>query len=122
GMAVAPLKSAVNLDKLGKAQGGQIISAGGEKVLETTDGRFFVPLAPQLLGAVRSDNRQDVTRWLRYAKTAQKSQQSQYLNRSVFNFGTRFHILVAVDTEDLFSRDQLRTAVAESKVVFADRK
>lgn len=116
GLAVVSMKTSVDLAKIAPAQGGQIVTVGGEKVIDTPDGRFFAPLGPQLLGAMRTDNRQDVTRWMRYAKTADRSVLSPYLNRSVSGFGDRFHILVAVDTEDLFHPDQLRAAVAASKI------
>jgi hypothetical protein len=116
GLAVASINRPLDLDALAKSFGGEVVSAGGEKVVDTPDGRFFVPLKPQILGAMRTDNKQDVTRWMRYAKEADKSLVSPYLLRSVVNFGTRFHILVAVDTEDLFHPDQLKAAVAKSKV------
>lgn len=116
GLAVAALNRPIDLDALAKSFGGELVAAGGDKVVDTPDGRFFAPLGPQLLGAMRTDNKQDVTRWVRYAKEADRHLVSPYLFRSVANFGTRFHILVAVDDEDLFTPDQLRAAVAASKV------
>jgi len=116
GLAVAALNRPIDLDALAKSFGGEVVVAGGDKVVDTPDGRFFVPLGPQLLGAMRTDNKQEVTHWMRYAKEADRPLLSPYLRRSVGNFGTRFNILVAVDTEDLFTPAQLRSAVAVSKV------
>jgi hypothetical protein len=122
GIAIASMLRDVSLETVAKAEGGEMTTAGGEPAVATKSAGYVIQLGPQILGGMRTDHKPDVARWAKFAKTAQRSLQSLYLNRSVYNFGERFHILVAVDTEDLIHPAQARLAVAESKVALTDVK
>ncbi|MDL5477565.1 hypothetical protein, partial [Klebsiella pneumoniae] len=78
----------------------------GETEIASPRGTVGIKLSDKILGMIRTDNRQDVSRWIRYAKTATISQQSKYLNSVLFNAGVRNHIMIALDTEDLFHPQQ----------------
>ena len=119
-LAVVPLKAAVDLERFAKMRGGHVDTVGGEPVAVTANGGVGVKLAEKVLGIVRTDNRQDVARLIRYASSATVSQQPRYLNAAVNNLGTRHHVLVAVDTEDLFHPNQIRTGEAFDQPLFID--
>jgi hypothetical protein len=120
-MAVVPLKAALDLEKFAKTRGGRVETVGGETVAVTANGTVGVKLAATVLGLVRTDSRQDVARLVRYAQEAKASVQHKYLNAAVHNLGIRHHVLVAVDTEDLFHPAEIRTAVARSEVLGQDK-
>ncbi|MGL6094551.1 MAG: hypothetical protein ACRC7O_01965 [Fimbriiglobus sp.] len=121
GVAIASLLREIPLESVAKAEGGEIAVAGGEPAVATRAAGYVIQLGPQILGGMRTDHKPDVARWAKFAKTAERSLQSLYINRSVYNFGERFHILVAVDTEDLIHPAQARHAVAQSQVAAADK-
>jgi hypothetical protein len=120
-LAVIPLNRPVNLEQFAKSRGGQVDTVAGESVAVTPTGVVGVKLADTILGLARTENRQDVARWIRYAEGASRSQQQRYINAAVNNLGTRHHVLIAVETEDLFHPNQAGLAVAQSDVLAKDR-
>lgn len=120
--AVAPVKRAIDIDRLAKLTNGQVTTVGGESAVATPNGSLLVPLDKQLLGIAWSDSRQDVARWLRAARVATASPLSRFLNAAVFNHAGPHHILVALDTEDLFDARQAGLAVAMTKALEGDRE
>jgi hypothetical protein len=119
--AVIPLNKPVDVAKFAESQRGSTDTIGDELLAVTPRGSVGVKLADKILGLARTDNRQEVARWVRYAKTASTSQQSRYLNAAVYNVGTRHHILVAIDTEDLFHPKQAGLAVARSQALAGNK-
>lgn len=121
-LAVIPLKGPVDIEKFAASQRGYVDRVSGEPVAVTSRGSIGVELADKVLGLARTESRQDVSRWLRYAKIANASQQSRYLNAAVYNTAKRHHILIAVDLDDLFPPKQVGLAVARSEVLGKDSK
>jgi hypothetical protein len=120
-LAVVPLNKPVDLARFAALQHGHTDELAGELLAITPQGSVGVKLADKILGLARTENRQDVARWVRYAKTASVSQQSRYLNAAVFNVGTRNHMLIAIDTEDLFHPKQAGLAIARSQAFAGNR-
>jgi len=121
-LAVIPLKDPVNIEKFAASQRGYVDRVADEAVAVSPRGSVGVELADKVLGLARTESRQDVARWLRYAKSASISQQSRYLNAAVYNTAKRHHILVAVDLDDLFPPKQVGLVVARSEMLGKDSK
>lgn len=119
-IAVVPLKKELDLAKFSASRGATLDDLGGNPVAILPNGTVGVKLDDTMLGLMRTDARQDVSRWMKYAKGEMKSQQSRYLNAALFNSGLRNHILLAVDTEDLFHPNQAGLAVAQSESLAMD--
>ncbi|MDB5310139.1 MAG: hypothetical protein JWO38_4341 [Gemmataceae bacterium] len=120
--AVAATKHPVDIDQLVKLTGGEATTVGEEPAVLTPNKSLLIPLDKQLLGVAWSDNRQDVTRWVRAAKTATASPLARFLNATVRTIGMRHHVLIALDTEDLFDGEQAGVAVALTKALEGDRE
>lgn len=117
GMAIAPLDKPYDPEKLAVSRGGEVVEVAGQKAVMCPSGICFVPLKDNILGATRTNHPQDLSRWIRFAETAEKSIQPKYLGQAVFATAGTTQILVAVDTEDLFTRDQAQAAAAASKAL-----
>jgi hypothetical protein len=109
----------VVLDKVAAMVGGQATTAGDDPALVTPQGTYFVKLEESMLGAVRTDSKQDVARWLRFAKASKES----HLHKSLVAAAARsssHHITLAVDVEDMFEAAQAVAVVANTKSIAND--
>ena len=122
GIAIAPLNQPFDPERLAKARGGSIVEIADEKAVSCPNGIYYVLLKDNLLGAMRTSNPQEVARWVRFAKTAESSIQSRYLGQTVNSTGLNTQILLAVDTEDLFSRDHAQGVAAASAALKGDQQ
>lgn len=122
GFAIAPLDQPFDPDKMAKTRGGKIVEVAGQKAVMCPTGICFAPLKSHLLGATRTTSTQDLSRWIHYAETADRSLQSRYLMQAINATGTSTQILLAVDTEDLFTRDQAQGIAAANKSLQDDQE
>lgn len=114
-LAVIPLREPIDLDKLAKLRGGEITSIAGEDVLVCPDDvNYLVPLADNVLGAIRTDHKPDVAKWIKHAKDARRSPLSTYLTAHLYRTGRPNHVFVGVDTEDLIGPKKAKALVALS--------
>lgn len=113
--AVAPTKIPITLESLVQITQGTTFDLADEKGVASPRGTLLFPLQPQLLGIAWSDNRQETARWLRAAKEATTSPLSPFLNGTIFNHARRNHIVIAIDSQDLFDAQQASLAVAMTK-------
>jgi hypothetical protein len=114
--AVLATRRPVDLDSLVRTTRGEAGTAGGEPVVVSPRGSVLVPLGAEVLGVAWTDNRQEVGRWVRAAKAATASPLGKFLNVSTYN-SARHHILIALDTEDLFDARDAAVAVGKSKAL-----
>ncbi|MCZ2344455.1 MAG: hypothetical protein LC104_22065 [Bacteroidales bacterium] len=121
GFAIAPLDEPFDADKMAKIRGGKVVEVAGQKVVMCPTGVCFAPLKNNLLGATRTTSTQDLSRWVHYAETADRSLQSRYLMQAINATGTSTQILLAVDTEDLFTRDQAQGIAAANQSLQNDQ-
>lgn len=119
--AIAATKAPVDMDRLARLTGGTAETAGGEPVVITPLGSILFPLDKSVLGVAWTDTKQDVARWARVARASTTSPLSPYLNAAVFNY-TRHHVLIALDTEDLFDARQASMAIGRTKAFAGDKE
>lgn len=121
GFAISPLDEPFDAEAMAKARNGKVIEVAGQKVVMCPTGICFAPLKGNVLGATRTTNTQDLSRWIHYAETAERSLQRPYLTQAVSATAGNTQILLAVDTEDLFTRDQAQGIAAANKSLKDDQ-
>jgi hypothetical protein len=116
--ALIPLKKPVDLKRFASAFQGELTTIADEPAVATPNGGFTVALGESLLGKVMTDQRQEVARWVKYIREKpSKSLQCSYLNVAISNEGMRNHVMVIIDTEDLFDAKSAGFAVAVSDLL-----
>ncbi len=116
--AVIPLTKPVDLDRLAKMRGGTVTTVGGEQcVVCPNETNYLVPLGPQIVGALKTDHKPQVSSWMKEAKESKKSPLSQYLNASIYNSGRTNHIFVGMDFEDLLGPKRAKALVDISQTL-----
>ena len=115
-LGVIPMLKPIDLPKLAKRIGGTETTVNGEPAVLSPTGVYYVKLGDSLLGSVRTDNKQEIGRWLRYVKTAKESMLTKPLNAAVFASPSS-HITIAVDADDLFQDHEIDVAVALAKSI-----
>ena len=118
---LAPLGKKADLTAVAKAVGGEQTTAGGEPVVVTPGGLYLLKLSDDLLGAVRTDSKQDVGRWVRAVREKKTTSPSRYLTAAMAALGTS-HIQIAVDVEDLYEAKDVAAALALSPALADDPK
>ena len=119
--ALASARQPLDLDQLVKLSGGQRCSICDEPLVMTPNKSFLAPFEPQLFGIAWTDNRQEVGRWLRAAKVSRASPLAPYLNGVVRTLGPLHHVVVGLDTDELFDREHAGVVVALSKALAVDQ-
>ena len=124
GLAVAPLDEPYDPEAMATARGGEVVEVADRKAVICPNGISFVPLKGNILGIARTNSTQDLSRWVRFAETAGDSKtplQSEYLRQCAYATGLEVQILVGLDTEDLFTRDQAQAAAAANPALAQDQ-
>ena len=124
-MAIAPLDEPYDPEAMATARGGEVVEVADRKAVICPNGISFVPLTENILGVARTNSTQDLSRWVRFAETAGDSKtplQSDYLRQCAYATGLQVQILVGLDTEDLFTRDQAQAAAATNPTLAQDQE
>jgi hypothetical protein len=115
--SVTPLKKPLNLEKFAKAYNGVVTTAADTPVALVDGDKYAVALKPEILGLMQSNNKSEVSRWVRTAKEATSSKQPGYINAAVRAHGKSHHIMLALSTADLVDAQNVGVAVATSQVL-----
>jgi hypothetical protein len=113
-IGLAATRAPVTADDLARGEGGRADTVAGKPVVLSPRNAYYVPLAPQVVGAMHPANRQAVGRWVRAAPGGAPSL-SPYLQDAAGN--ARTPILLAIDTTDAFDPPGLRDRLAKSKAL-----
>lgn len=101
----------VNMPELVRKERGTIDIIGGHEVAVTARHGYVAELAPGLLGGMAPPNRQEMSRWLKFAKANTTPVISDYLRDSILSRQTA-HILLAVDVHDMVCPQSFHAWVA----------
>lgn len=118
-LALRETKESVDLAKVAKQADGTAITLADEPAISTPRGTYYIKLADKILGSVRPEAKQDVARWVRFAKTNKESALNRSLNAAVAR-AERNHITIAVDIEDMFEDAHAVAVVANTKSIQTD--
>lgn len=82
---------------------------------------YFVEFGPHIIGTLQPADRQELARWLRFAKGNRKPVVSSYLQDSLRNVTEKSQIVLAIDTLDMADVPFVRAYLRLSKVASAKK-
>jgi hypothetical protein len=110
------LKRDVVMQDLAKREKAAVETLVGHNVVLTQRRGYFVELDKRTVGAVYPPNRQEVVRWLRFAKSNAMPTVSPYLLDVLKSPGSD-HIVAAIDLEELHDPKALQEWLAHTKTL-----
>lgn len=120
-LAIMPVTRPFTLAQLAERIGGTETQLGDEPCVVSRTGIYYFALGDQLIGTARSDNKQEIARWLRFARTNKQSQLHRSLNAAAA-ISDRNHITIAVDCEHMFDNHEIDLAVAMCESIRTSRE
>jgi hypothetical protein len=111
----------VRLDELRRREGGTAEKIDAAPAVLSPGGSYFVQLAPSLLAEYHPADRQQVSRWIRFAQKNTRPAVSEYLIESAQVLGNRPMAMLAVDLKDVFDLEGVRQRVKDSKLFRGER-
>jgi hypothetical protein len=120
-IAVADLSEPVNMERVARKEDGSLDQVAGKRVVLSRRDAYFVEFSPQSVGTMRPANRQELTRWLKFAQKNARPAVSSYLRDAVENPDAPYQVLMAVDLTDFFDPQNVKRCLALSRVMSAKR-
>jgi hypothetical protein len=100
-IAIAQLSKSMNVAELASAEHGSVDKVAGQSVVLSPRNAYFVPFAPKVAGMMRPANRQELARWLQFAKQSKDIALSPYLKGAISKIGPENQIVMAMDMDEL---------------------
>jgi hypothetical protein len=100
-IGIAQLSKDLNLAEIAGAEQGSVDKVAGQSVVLSPRNAYFVPFGPKVAGMMRPANRQELSRWLQFAKQSKDVSLSPYLKSAVAAASAKNQVVMAMDTEDL---------------------
>jgi hypothetical protein len=97
--------------------GGTVDEVGGQSVVVSPQNSFVVSLDPMLIGVRSPLNRQEMARWLRFAKQNKGVVVSPYLQEAATSTSKLAPAIMAIDLADVLDLDGLRKALKGSSAL-----
>jgi len=107
-------KLSLNPDAMARSVGGVVDQIGGESVVVTPQNSFLTSLTPQLVGVRSPVNRQEMARWLRFAKQNSRPVVSPYLQEAASSTSNLAPAIMAVDLTDIFDLEGMQKCLKGS--------
>ena len=106
----------VSIRDLARKEHGAVDTIGGQDVAVTSRFGYVAQLAPDMVGGMAPPNRQEMSRWLKFAKASKAPVISEYLRDSILSKQTA-HILLAVDLHDMMCPESFHAWVANCQTM-----
>jgi hypothetical protein len=116
-IALAELTREASMADIAKREGGTVEQLSGQPVVASPRDAYFVQFGPQLVGSMQPANRQELARWIRFAKQNTQVVIAPFLREAAPTAYDPSQIVVAMDMTDLLDSAQLSKALAQMKAL-----
>ena len=120
-VAVAEMNKQVSMSEIAQHEGGTLDDVGGLPGVTSPRDAYFVQFGPQTVGTMFPANRQEVSRWIRFARQNSQPVISPFLRDAAPTAYDPSQIVLAVNMTDLLDPKQLARALSQMKT-FAKSK
>jgi hypothetical protein len=120
-VALAEMTKQVSMSEIAQHEGGTPDDVGGLPVVASPRDAYFVQFGPQTVGTMFPANRQELSRWIQFARQNSQPSVSTFLRDAAPTAYDPSQIVLAVDMTDLLDPKQLARALAQMKT-FAKKK
>lgn len=114
-IAMAQMSNNTSIAQLVQGEAGKTDSVAGQSVVLSPRNAYYVSFAPKVVGAMKPANRQELGRWLRFAKSNSRVVLSQYLQVAAVKADATTPVVMAIDLTDVLDLEGLRKRLTESK-------
>lgn len=107
-------------DKVAKMEGSDVELVENLYVIPSRRNMYFVQFERESWGIFAPANRQQMMRWIKFAKSNTTNAVSQYLTNAVIDGGSTGQINIAMDLTDTLDRAEILNRLQQSKVMDKD--
>lgn len=118
---VIPLVKNLEMDQVAGSVGGEKVMLGDMTAVQTRGGMYLVELKPKILGAMQTDHRPELGRWVRGIQEKTINRHSKFLQSAAANIGSD-HITIAIDLDEMLDVKDATYALGLNKELVKDEK
>jgi hypothetical protein len=111
----------VSDEQLVRAVSGAMDKVSGQSIVLGRNNSYYTVLAPRIIGNLRPANRQEMARWVRFAKQNKKPVVSKYLESAAASVGPKNQLVLALDLTDVIDPDGVRERLKKVKSLAGSR-
>jgi hypothetical protein len=111
----------VSEEQLARAVSGAMDKVSGQSIVLGRNNSYYTVLAPRIIGNLRPANRQEMARWVRFAKQNNKPVVSKYLESAASSVGPKNQLVLALDLTDVLDPDGIRERLKKAKSLAGSR-
>lgn len=104
-------------DKVAKMEGSEVELIDNQYVVPSRRNMYYVQFERESWGIYSPANRQQMMRWLQYAKTNTTNSVNNYLNTAMMEGGSKGQINIAMDLTNTLDRAEILNRLQQSKVL-----
>jgi hypothetical protein len=108
-------------EQLARALSGAADKVSGQTIILGRNNSYYTVLAPQIIGNQSPANRQEMGRWVRFAKQNKKPVVSKYLESAAANANAKNQLVLALDLADVIDPDGIRDRLKKAKSLAGSR-
>jgi hypothetical protein len=107
----------ISSEQLAQALAGQTDQVAGQSIVLGRNNSYYTVLAPKMIGSLRPANRQEMARWVRFAKQNDKPVVPKYLESAAGSIGPKKQLVLAFDLTDVIDPDGIRERLKKAKAL-----
>jgi hypothetical protein len=111
----------VSDEQLARALSGTTDKISGQTIVLARNNSYYTMLAPTIVGNLRPANRQEMARWVRFAKQNNKPVISKYLEGAAASSSPKNQLVLALDLTDVIDPDGIRDRLKKAKSLAGSR-
>ncbi|MBI5761202.1 MAG: hypothetical protein HZA46_21990 [Planctomycetales bacterium] len=118
---IVKLKQPFSMTDLARRELTNVEKLDGHSIVTSSRRTYYLELVPQTIAVTTHQNRQDMARWLKFAKSNKQVAVSDYLRSAVQQAAGKDLYLLAVDLQDSLHQEEVRLRLEHSQAL-ADQK
>lgn len=107
-------------DKVAKLEGSEVELIDNSYVVPSRRNMYYVQFERESWGIYSPANRQQMMRWMKYAKTNTNGSVNDYLSNAVLAGGAKGQVTIAVDLRDTLDRVEILKRLQATKILDAN--
>jgi hypothetical protein len=111
----------VSDEQLARAVSGATDKVSGQTIMLGRNNSYYTVLTPKIVGNLRPANRQEMARWVRFAKQNNKPVISKYLESAAASLNPKSQLVLALDLTDVIDPDGIRERLKKTKTLSGSR-
>jgi hypothetical protein len=116
-IGLVELQHDIDITKVAEAEAGTLDKVSGQPVVLSPRNAYYLRMAPKIKGMMHPANRQELARWMRFAKQSSGVVLSPYLKQAAAEAGVAKPVLIALDLTDVLDPEGVRHRLKSCKAL-----